>query len=142
MGATENKKLMEDIFAAVAAGNRALLLESLADDVIMRVTGKNSWSQTFEGKASLVRDLYGYLSTLLADGRPTIAHRFIADGDHVVVEAQGEMMTKAGVRYENEYCLVYRLERRKIVEIREYCDSALCEAVLGAYPKDRAQMAL
>jgi ketosteroid isomerase-like protein len=134
LSAMENKKLMQDIFAAVAAGNRALLLESLADDVTMRVTGQNSWAQTFKGKASLVRDLYGYLSTLLADGRRTIAHRFIADGDHVVVEARGDMMTKAGVRYENEYCLVYRLQDGKIVEITEYCDSALCEAVLGKYP--------
>ena len=142
LSAMENKKLMQDIFAAVAAGNRALLLESLADDVTMRVTGQNSWSRTFHGKASLLRDLYGYLNTLLADGRRTIALRVIADGDHVVVEARGEMMTKAGVRYENEYCLVYRLEGGKIVEIREYCDSALCEAVLGAFPKDRAQMAL
>jgi uncharacterized protein len=57
LSAMENKKLMQDIFAAVAAGNRALLLESLADDVTMRVTGQNSWSQTFKGKASLVRDL-------------------------------------------------------------------------------------
>jgi hypothetical protein len=49
------------------------------------------------------------LNTLLADRRRTVAHGFIADGDHVVVEARGEMMTKAGVRYDNEYCLVYRL---------------------------------
>jgi ketosteroid isomerase-like protein len=141
MSATENKKLMQEIFAAVAAGNRSMFLDSLADDVTMRVTGKNSWSRTFEGKAALVRDLYGYLNTLLADGRRTIAHRFIADGDHVVVEACGEMTTRAGVRYDNEYCLVYRLENGKIVEIREYLDSALCETVLGAYPKDRAPVA-
>jgi ketosteroid isomerase-like protein len=130
----ENKRLMENILAAVAAGDRAAYLESLADDVIMRVTGRNSWSRTFHGKASLVRDLYGHLNTLLADGRRTIPLRLIADGDHVVVEARGDMVTKAGVRYENEYCLVYRLECGKIVEIREYCDSALCEAVLGAFP--------
>jgi ketosteroid isomerase-like protein len=130
----ENKRLMENILAAVAAGDRAAYLESLADDVIMRVTGRNSWSRTFHGKASLVRDLYGHLNTLLADGRRTIPLRLIADGDHVVVEARGDMVTKAGVRYENEYCLVYRLECVKIVEIREYCDSALCEAVLGAFP--------
>jgi ketosteroid isomerase-like protein len=142
MSAAENKKLMQDIFAAIAAGDRSMFLDSLADDVTMRVTGKNSWSQTFEGKAALVRDLYGYLNTLLADGRRALAHRFIADGDHVVVEASGEMTTKAGVRYENEYCLVYRLEHGKIVEIREYLDSALCEAVLGAYPQERAQQAL
>jgi ketosteroid isomerase-like protein len=137
LSATDNKKLMQDIFAAIAAGNRAKFVDSLADDVTMRVTGKNSWSQTFKGKAALLRDLYGYLNTLLADGRRTVAHRFIADGDHVVVEARGEMTTKAGVRYDNEYCLVYRLENGKIVEIREYLDSALCEAVLGAYPADR-----
>jgi uncharacterized protein len=142
LSATENKKLMQDIFAAVAAGNRAMFLDSLADDVTMRVTGKNSWSQTFEGKASLVRDLYGYLSTLLTDDRRTIAHRFIADGDHVVIEARGDMTTKTGVRYDNEYCLIYRLENGKIVEIREYLDSALCEAVLGAYPEHRARMAM
>jgi hypothetical protein len=29
---------------------------------------------------------------------------------------------------------VYRLANGKIVEIREYCDSALCEAVLGVFP--------
>jgi ketosteroid isomerase-like protein len=134
LSATENKQLMQGIFAAIAAGDRAMFLDSLADDVTMRVTGQYSWSRTFQGKASLVRDLYGYLSMLLADGRRTVAHRFIADGDHVVVEARGDMMTKADVRYNNEYCLIYRLEQGKIVEIREYCDSALCEAVLGKFP--------
>jgi len=30
VSATENKKLMQDIFAAVAAGNRSMFLDSLA----------------------------------------------------------------------------------------------------------------
>jgi ketosteroid isomerase-like protein len=82
------------------------------------------------------------LNTLLADGRRTIAHRFIAEGDHVVVEGRGDMVTKAGVRCDNEYCLVYRLDNGKIVEIREYCDSALCLAVLGAFPASRTPTAV
>src|SRR3954451_14300136 len=104
----------------------------------MRETGKNSWSRTFHGKPSLLRDLYGYLNTLLAPGRRTVPLRFIADDDHVAVEARGEMVTRAGLAYENEYCLVYRLRDGKIVEIREYLDSALCEAVLGKYPAHAA----
>jgi uncharacterized protein len=56
-----------------------------------------------------------------------------------VVEARGEMRTRAGVPYNNEYCLIYRLKDGKIVEFREYCDSALTEAVLGKYPDARAQ---
>jgi|SRR5882724_13393129 len=137
MSTVGNKKLIETIFASVAAGDRTLFVESLADDVTMRVTGQYSWSQTFKGKEALLRDLYGYLGTLLAEGRRTIPQRFIADGDHVVMEAVGEMRTKAGVPYNNEYCLVYRLKDGKIVEIREYCDSVLTEKILGKYPATR-----
>jgi ketosteroid isomerase-like protein len=134
MSAAENKKLMEAIFSSASDGDRTLFVDSVADDVKMRITGQYSWSQTFIGKEALFRDLYGYLGTLVAEGRRTIAHRFIAEGDHVVVEAVGEMKTKAGVPYNNDYCLIYRLKDGKIVEIREYCDSVLTEKVLGKYP--------
>src|SRR3981189_39491 len=127
MSAVENKELMQNLFARIAAGDRAAFVDCLADDVTMRVTGQYSWSRTFKGKAALLRELYGYLSTLLAGGRGPIPLRFFADQDHVVVEARGEMKTKSGVRYENEYCLIYRLKDGKIVEIREYCDSVLTE---------------
>jgi len=133
MSSTENKKLIESLFASVAAGDRKPFVDHLADDVVMRVTGQYSWSQTFRGKEALLRDLYGYLGTLLAEGRKAIPQRFIAEGDHVAVEAVGDMRTKAGVPYNNEYCLIYRLKDGKIVEIREYCDSTLTEAVLGPY---------
>ena len=141
MSAADNRKLMEAIFARIAQGDRKLFGDSLADDVAMRVTGHNSWSQTFKGKEVLFAGLYDYLSTLLADGRRTVPIRFIADGDHVVVEAVGEMRTKAGVPYNNDYCLIYRLRDGKIVEIREYLDSALCERVLGPFPEERKQPA-
>jgi ketosteroid isomerase-like protein len=140
MSAAENKKLMEKIFAGVAAGERGLFLESLADDVTMCVTGQYSWSQTFKGKASLVQDLHGHLRTLLAEPRRTIPLRFIAEGDYVVVEAKGDMATKEGVRYDNDYCLIYRLKNGKLAEIREYQDSTLCERVLGKYPASRKAM--
>jgi hypothetical protein len=51
------------------------------------------------------------------------------------------MVTKAGVRYDNDYCLIYRLANGKIVEIREYLDSALCERVLGKFPASGLQAA-
>lgn len=139
MGALENKRLMQEIFAAVAKGDGALFVESLADDATMTVTGQNSWSRTFTGKASILEDLFGYLRTVLAQPRQTIARRFIADGDFVVVEAKGDMVTRAGVRYDNDYCLVYRLDSGKIVEIREYNDSALCERILGAFPSAQSE---
>jgi uncharacterized protein len=139
MSAADNKKLMENIFAGIREGDRSLFVASLADDVTMTVTGQYSWSQTFRGREAVVRDLYGYVRSLLKEGRRTLPFRFIAEDDWVVVEARGNMMTKAGERYDNHYCLIYRIEDGKIREIREYQDSTLCERVLGPFPAARKQ---
>ena len=134
-----NKKLIEQIFAAAgnpdpAVRDRALFAASLADDAIWTVTGQYSWSRTFTGKQSILNDLHGHVRSLLVDPARTIAERFIADGDIVVVEARGNNLTRTGVRYDNEYCLVFRLADGKIKEVRDYCDSVLTEKALGRFP--------
>ena len=93
MSASANKKLMQDIFAAAASADpavrdRALFTASLAEDARWVVTGQYSWSRTFTGKEAILNDLHGYVRTRLRDRTRTIAHRFIADGDIVVVEAK------------------------------------------------------
>jgi ketosteroid isomerase-like protein len=134
MNAAENKKIMQEIFARVARGDGSLFVQALADDVTMTVTGQYSWSRTFRGKESVVRDLYGYVRSRLREPGRTVPHRFIAEDDWVVVEARGDMVTRSGERYDNHYCLIFRLADGKIAEIREYQDSTLCERVLGPYP--------
>jgi uncharacterized protein len=138
VNAAENKKLMQAIFARVAVGDGSLFVQHLADDVTMHVTGQYSWSRTFRGKHSVLNDLFGHVAARTQSPRKTVPIRFFADDDHVVVEARGDMLTKEGERYDNDYCLVYRLAEGKIVEIREYQDSMLCERALGAYPADGA----
>jgi ketosteroid isomerase-like protein len=141
MSALENKKLMQEIFAAAgspdsAVRDRALFIATLADDATWTVTGQYSWSRTFKGKEAIMNDLHGHVRSRLVDRSRTLAHRFIADGDHVVIEAKGDNLTKEGVRYDNDYCLVFRLEGGKIKEIREYCDSVLTERALGKFPEN------
>ncbi|WP_298252191.1 nuclear transport factor 2 family protein [Bradyrhizobium sp.] len=141
-----NKKLIEQIFAAAgntdpAVRDRSLFVASLADDAIWTVTGQYSWSRTFTGKPSILNDLHGLVRTRLAERTRTIAHRIIADGDHVVVEAKGDNVTREGVRYDNDYCLVFRFEGGRIKEIREYCDSVLTERALGKFPDEKARAA-
>ncbi|WP_454617293.1 nuclear transport factor 2 family protein [Bradyrhizobium cenepequi] len=146
MSAADNKKLMQQIFAVAgspdpAARDRALFTASLAEDATWTVTGQYSWSRTFHGKQSILNDLHGHVRSLLAERARTSAHRFIADGDHVVVEAKGDNVTKQGIRYDNDYCLVFRLEDGKIKEIREYCDSVLTEKALGQFPASQVRAA-
>jgi ketosteroid isomerase-like protein len=142
MSAAANKKLMQEIFAASASldsavRDRSLFFTSLADDAKWVVTGQYSWSHTFTGKSSIANNLHGHVRDLLVERTRTIAHRFIADDDCVVVEAKGSNLTKAGVRYDNDYCLVFQFADGKITEVREYCDSVLTEKALGQFPEAR-----
>ena len=139
MSAIANKKLMQEIFAVAgnpdsAVRDRALFIATLADDASWTVTGQYSWSRTFEGKEQILNDLHGRVRSRLVDRARTVARRFVADGDYVVVEARGDNLTKEGVRYDNDYCLVFRLEDGRIKEVREYCDSVLTETALGKFP--------
>ncbi|WP_375776472.1 nuclear transport factor 2 family protein [Bradyrhizobium sp. ma5] len=139
MSAADNKKLVQEIFAIAgdpdpAVREKSLLVANLADDAIWTVTGQYSWSHTFTGKQSIMNDLHGHVRSRLVERGRTIAHRFIADGDIVAVEAKGNNLTKEGQRYDNDYCLVFRFDGGRIKEIREYCDSVLTEEALGPFP--------
>ncbi|UGA44909.1 nuclear transport factor 2 family protein [Bradyrhizobium quebecense] len=139
MSAADNKKLVQEIFAIAgdpdpAVREKSLLVANLADDAIWTVTGQYSWSRTFTGKQSIMNDLHGHVRSRLVERGRTIAHRFIADGDIVAVEAKGNNLTKDGQRYDNDYCLVFRFDGGRIKEIREYCDSVLTEKALGPLP--------
>lgn len=88
MSATDNKKLMQEIFEALANRDGTLLIERMADDFRWINIGHNKWSGTFDGKEAVLRDLLGPLRGKLMERSRTVAHRFFADGDHVIVEAR------------------------------------------------------
>lgn len=134
--AARNKALMQQIFEGVARGDGTLFYDSLAEDATMTITGQYSWSQTMQGKDRIRRNLYGYVHSRLRERGRTRAFHFLADGDWVVVEARGDMVTKEGAPYQNHYCLFYRLVDGRIVEMKEYQDSTLCERLLGPYPAE------
>jgi ketosteroid isomerase-like protein len=61
MGATENKQLMQRIFEELSKGNSEPFVASMADDFRWTVTGTTKWSRTYEGKQSVLMELFGPL---------------------------------------------------------------------------------
>jgi uncharacterized protein len=131
MGAAENKQLMHEIFEALSNGDSEPLVASMADDFRWTVTGTTKWSRTYEGKQSVLVELFGPLRARINGRIRTTAHRFIAEGDYVVVEARGSNMTKSGVSYDNNYCFVFRFSGHQLKEATEYFDTELVTAALG-----------
>ncbi|MFZ3206784.1 MAG: nuclear transport factor 2 family protein, partial [Pseudomonas sp.] len=130
MTAAQNKQLLQNVFAETAKGNGRPFVQALADNVSWTIIGSTAWSKTYRGKQAVLDELLGPLNAQLADGNRITAHRLIAEDDCVVVEARGHNLTKAGDPYQNSYCWIFRLVDGQVVELTEYADTALIDAVL------------
>jgi ketosteroid isomerase-like protein len=131
MSPAENKQLVQHIFTELANHNSRPLLDSMADDFRFEVIGSTKWSRAYEGKQTVIDELFAPLMAAI-DGRLTnVPFRFIADGDFVVVETRGRNRTRRGMDYNNTYCNVLRLEDGRLKEWTEYSDTQLVAAALG-----------
>jgi len=129
-----HKQLMQAIFAELAKGNGRPFLDAMADDFCWRIPGTSAWSRSWEGKQSVRKELFAPLYAQFATQYTNSAQRFVAEGDTVVVECRGQVMTKSGKAYNNTYCYVCRFAEGKLKELVEYMDTALAERVLEAPP--------
>src|SRR5687768_15958099 len=139
MTAAENKQLMKQVFEALGRGDSRPYLDLLDDDFSFTITGHNPWSRTISGKEAVRRELYGPLFAQFADRYTAQLVNLVAEGDIVVVEHRGCVTTKRGQLYNNEYCLVCRLENGRLKSMKEYADSLLVDRVLDPPPWAKAK---
>ena len=90
--------------------------------------GTGQLSKTFKGKSSVLNELWAAVKTTLTPPFEVDAHRFIAEGDYVVIEASGRNNTPDGKPYNNKYCWVCRFAEGKLQELHEYMDTELVTA--------------
>jgi ketosteroid isomerase-like protein len=131
MGAGENKKLIETMFAELSRGNLAGYLDRLADDVRFTIMGTTKFSGTFNGKDEVVQKLLTPLVSQLEGGLSITVDGMVAEGDTVVMQARGRSTTKSGKPYNNTYCQVFRVEGGKVKAIAEYLDTELVTQAFG-----------
>lgn len=126
-----NRALIAKAFDGLQHGDPSNFIPLFGEDIEWRVMGTSAWSKYAKGLANVERDLVGPLFARFAGPYFNIPELILADGDHVVVLAKGDAETVEGERYANDYCFVFRMEGDKIVEVREYMDTILADAVLG-----------
>ena len=127
-----NKQLMQEIFAEMAKGNGRPFVDAMADDFVWVMPGSGTWSGAWRDKQAVRQELLQPLFARFADTYTNEAQRFIAEGDHVVVQCRGKVTTKAGQPYNNHYCFVCRLSGGTLRELTEYMDTELAAQALGA----------
>jgi ketosteroid isomerase-like protein len=131
MTTSDNKQLLQRIFASLAECDSRPFADAMAEDFRWTVTGSTTWSRTYVGKQAVLSELLAPLRARIKDRLRTRAQRIIADGDYVAVEARGENTTTAGKPYNNRYCFVFRVSAGRLKEVTEYCDTELVTSALG-----------
>ena len=129
MSTTENRKLIQDAFAAWANGDGMAFFNLLADNATWTVMGSCPISGTYGGRQRLIEDALQPQRAKLA-GPPTPAViNLIAEGDTVVIQWVGKGMTKSGQPYNNSYCYVVQVENGRIIRGTAYLDTELVRSI-------------
>jgi ketosteroid isomerase-like protein len=136
MRAARNREVMETAFTEAARGNGAAFRDAMADDIRWTVPGTMRCSGTYAGKEKVLTELFRPVMAQLSENYSYRATRFVADGDIVVVQIEGNNTTKAGKPYNNSYCYVCRMEDGKMKEVVEYLDTKLFSELIepNAWP--------
>ena len=130
--AARNKELIRAIYADPARNYGADYFDLLADDVVYHIKGQTRFSGTFEGREAVRQDLFEPLMAELDGGLRAVADNVFAEGDWVCAQVRGMSRAKNGRRYDNDYCMVFKLAEERIVEVHEYLDTELVTFAFGA----------
>ena len=129
MSTAENKKLLQDAFAAWATGNGMAFFNLLAEDARWTVIGDCPISGTYMGRQQLIKAaLKPQREKLAGPPTPTVL-QMIAEGDTVVIEWVGKATTKSGKPYNNSYCYVVQIENGRIICGTAYLDTELVRSI-------------
>jgi ketosteroid isomerase-like protein len=118
-------------------GNGKPFVHSLAEDASWTVRVRTPWSRSYKGKRAVQDELLKPLYAQFDGPCRSKAERFIAEDNLVVVQFSGDVATRAGQRYQSQYCHIYRLAGGKVVELTEYLDAAWVDEVLEAPARAR-----
>ena len=129
MNAAENKKLIQDAFAAWAQGDGMAFFNLLAYNATWTVLGNCPISGTYVGRQQLIeKALKPQRAKLAGPPTPTVIN-LIAEGDTVVIQWTGKGTTKDGRPYNNSYCYVVQIENGRIMHGTAYLDTALVRSI-------------
>jgi ketosteroid isomerase-like protein len=125
MSTVENKKLVQEAFAAWARGEGNAVFNLLADDVHWTVIGSTPVSRTYLSKREFFDGAVKPLGEKLAGTIQPTVRAVYGDDDTVIVQWDGRATGKNGTLYNQTYCWVMRIQGGKVREGTAYLDTEL-----------------
>lgn len=132
MGIQENKQTVRQYLAHFKGAAVPNLLEAMSEDATWWILGK---PHLFAGagtksKADMERIWRGLFRHMKYGLEMTVIG-MVAEGDKVAAELRSHAELTDGRVYENQYHMLFTIQRGKIVEVKEYADTLLIVDMFG-----------
>lgn len=139
MSIEENKKIAVALLENMSNLKTDAVVDALADDVRWRVLGGNYFAQGLN--KNQFRKTLKFMANGLPNGLNLSISRVIAEGDCVVVEAEGNAATLTNKTYNNHYVWILTFRDGKVAQGTEYMDTLHVLETFGPIlrPRERTQ---
>lgn len=114
----QNKDVALQFMEAMGTNDPQLAAACLTPDAcaVAKGFGKFAGSRPAATMIGMIEEFKKMIPTGLRFTIKTV----VADDDHVVVEAEGDAVTRLGTPYRNQYCFVFTMRDGKIKQVNEY----------------------
>lgn len=130
-----NRAVVSAAFDRWAAGGSGFFNEVLAPDVVWTIKGSGPSAGTYHGRDDLMARAVRPLATRLSTPIRPVAKRIWAEGDHVIINWDGEALARDGKPYTNSYVWILRMEGGRAVEVTAFLDLVAYGDVLRRIPQ-------
>ena len=118
----QNVETIRGIYDAFARGDIPAIIDQLDADVAWHSPATLPWGGSERGPDGALA-FFGRLGSAV-DELQAETKAFLDAGDHVVVLGTHHGRSKAGTSFEAEWAMVWKLRDGRIVEFRDYVDTA------------------
>lgn len=133
-----NKQIVTEAFDRWAAGGTTFFSDVLSPAVVWEIKGSGRSAGTFRGLDAFVEQaVRPFVSRLSTPIRP-IRKQVWADGDHVIIQWDGEGVARDGQAYKNSYAWIFHMRDGKAVGVIAYLDLTPYDDVLERIPAPAA----
>ena len=110
-----------------------IVADNVVYEVLYDIAG---WPQTIRGRADLMAQFGGYCDNVELQSADRLITHKTDDGHTVVIEYEVHgTILRTGVKYNNRFCSIIKMENRKIAHWRDYMDSLAAWNALTASPR-------
>lgn len=96
-----------------------IIADDIAYEVLYDIPG---WPRLIRGRADLMAAFKGYCDNIAIRSADRLTTHKTDDGRVIEYEVRGTILA-TGVKYDNRFCSIIKIENRKIAHWRDYMDS-------------------